>query len=477
MTTPRLCVIGDALLDIDWEGEVRRVCRDAPAPVVDAPTERARPGGAGLSAVLAAEAGADVTLVTALSADEDGRRLAHLLSRAGVTIVDLGLPGPTPVKLRLRSGAQSLARVDRGCEPLVRPGRWTRAAGHAAAVADAILVSDYGRGIAALPTVAGGVPGGDPGPPLVWDPHSSGPRPPARAALVTPNEEEARLLAGEQQSASPAGSVPALVDLTGGLADQLGCPVAVTAGARGAVLAERDALPVVVPTLPAQGDVCGAGDAFSAHAALALADGASPRRSVEAGVAAAHAFVAGRGFLAGGAASSPRPGPQPGTAPGGGTVIPLVAAPGLAPSDHVARRAGGVVVAAGGCFDVLHAGHVRLLEQARRLGDHLVVLLNGDASVRALKGPGRPLNTLEDRAAVLRSLACVDDVIGFDEATPCSALADLQPHLFVKGADYEGADIEEREVMARWGGQVVLVPLVEGRSTTRLIHVAAAAGA
>ena len=140
------------------------------------------------------------------------------------------------------------------------------------------------------------------------------------------------------------------------------------------------------------------------------------------------------------------------------------------------RASGGVVVAAGGCFDVLHAGHVQLLESARRLGDHLVVLVNGDDSVRRLKGPERPLNRLSDRVAVLRSLACVDDVVTFDEDTPSRALAELRPHLFVKGADYEGADLEERRVMAAWGGHVVLVPLVEGRSTTRLIGIAAAAG-
>ena len=133
-------------------------------------------------------------------------------------------------------------------------------------------------------------------------------------------------------------------------------------------------------------------------------------------------------------------------------------------------------MAAGGCFDVLHAGHVRLLEQARGLGDHLVVLINGDDSIRRLKGRGRPLNPVEDRVAVLRSLTCVDEVVVFDEDTPSEALRALRPHLFVKGADYQGAEIEERQVLAPWGGQVVLVPLVKGRSTTRLIHTAAAAG-
>jgi D-beta-D-heptose 7-phosphate kinase / D-beta-D-heptose 1-phosphate adenosyltransferase len=471
---PRLCVIGDALLDLDWDGDVRRVCRDAPAPVVDSPTEHACPGGAALAATLAAGAGADTTLVTALSRDREGRRLARLLARAGVAVVDLGLDGPTPVKLRLRSGGQSLARVDRGCDPVVPPGRWTAAAGAAVAHADAVLVSDYGRGLAALPEVIDGAPAGLPGPPLVWDPHSSGPRPPVAVTLATPNESEALDLAAALGIDGTTGSVPHLVDLAAALRAALGCAVALTASERGAVLAEPGAsLPVVVPTRPARGDACGAGDAFAAHGALTLATGGSRRAAVEAGVVAARSYVAGR--TGGAAPSDLRPGEA--SADPTGAVVPLVPAAGPPAAATAIRRSGGVVVAAGGCFDVLHAGHVQLLENARYLGDHLVVLVNGDDSVRRLKGPGRPLNPLHDRVAVLQSLACVDEVVAFDEDTPSRALADLRPHLFVKGADYEGAELEERQVMAQWGGQVVLVPIVEGRSTTRLIGVAAAAGA
>ncbi|HEX5366146.1 MAG TPA: adenylyltransferase/cytidyltransferase family protein [Acidimicrobiales bacterium] len=476
MTRPRLCIIGDALLDVDWEGEVRRVCRDAPAPVVESPVERVRPGGAALAAQLAAGAGAEVTLVTALATDADGRRLAGLLADAGVAVVDLGLDGPTPVKLRLRSGGQSLARVDRGCEPVVPPGPWSVQAGAAADGAHAVLVADYGRGVSALPEVTG-LPAGPNAPPVVWDPHSAGPRPPRATALATPNVGEALDLLGDADPAA-AATVPGLVTVAGALATSLGSPVALTAAARGAVLAEPGALAVVVPTHPARGDACGAGDAFAVHAALALACGAGRRAAVEAGVAGARRYVAGRDHTA------PAAGPEGATGAGGtgrpggdGHVVPLDGAPGGAPGAAAVRRAGGVVVAAGGCFDVLHAGHVQLLEQARRLGDHLVVLLNGDSSVRRLKGAGRPLNPVADRAAVLGSLACVDEVVAFDEDTPSRALRALRPHLFVKGADYEGADIEERHVMARWGGQVVLVPLVDGRSTTRLIRSAAAAGA
>lgn len=461
-----LCVVGDALLDVDWDGAVQRVCNDAPAPVLDTPTERARPGGAALAAALAAASGAAVTLVTALADDPDGRRLAGLLADAGVEVVDLGLPGPTPVKLRLRADGHSIARVDRGCDPVVPPAGWSVPAAAAARGAGALLVSDYGRGLATLPGVAAAV--AERRGPTVWDPHGAGPRPPGTATLTTPNLREAHALAGG--SGPPPERLPEVVALAASLGRTLGCATAVTAGPLGAVLAEGRTLPTVVPTTPVRGDVCGAGDRMAASAALALAAGATVLEAVERGVAEARAFVA-----AGEAGGQPRP---PAAAPAGTLPDPPAGRAGDAAGTAAAvRRAGGVVVAAGGCFDVLHAGHVQLLDQARRLGDHLVVCLNSDRSVRRLKGPGRPLNAAADRAAVLRSLASVDDVLVFDESTPARALEAIRPHLFVKGADYRGHDLAEREVMARWGGEVVLLPLVAGRSTTRLIATAAQAGA
>jgi len=133
------------------------------------------------------------------------------------------------------------------------------------------------------------------------------------------------------------------------------------------------------------------------------------------------------------------------------------------------RRDGGTVVATGGCFDLLHAGHVRMLEQARALGDCLIVCLNADASVRRLKGDDRPLVPQGDRAAVLRALACVDAVVVFEEDDPRRALEALRPHLWVKGGDYALSELPEAESLAVWGGRTVLVPHVPGRSTTRMI--------
>ncbi|MCW2852933.1 MAG: hldE, partial [Nocardioides sp.] len=141
------------------------------------------------------------------------------------------------------------------------------------------------------------------------------------------------------------------------------------------------------------------------------------------------------------------------------------------------RAAGGTVVATGGCFDLLHAGHVATLEAARALGDCLVVCLNSDDSVRRLKGPGRPLVPQQDRARVLEALEPVDAVLVFDEDTPTEVLRDLRPDVWVKGGDYAGAELPEAALLQEWGGVSVVVPYLDGRSTTRLVSTAAARAA
>ncbi|MDO2359627.1 adenylyltransferase/cytidyltransferase family protein, partial [Mycobacterium avium] len=137
------------------------------------------------------------------------------------------------------------------------------------------------------------------------------------------------------------------------------------------------------------------------------------------------------------------------------------------------RRQGRTVVATGGCFDLLHTGHIRLLRQARELGDALIVLVNSDASVRALKGSGRPVMRDADRARVLAALACVDAVAVFDGLTPERMLEDLRPDIWVKGGDYVAAELPEADVVYRHGGEVVILPTVAGYSSSRLIAAAA----
>ncbi|MGV9890116.1 D-glycero-beta-D-manno-heptose 1-phosphate adenylyltransferase [Streptomyces sp. NPDC003395] len=252
--------------------------------------------------------------------------------------------------------------------------------------------------------------------------------------------------------------------------------VSVTLGVRGALLSYGDH-PLLVPAPAAHdGDPCGAGDRFAATAAGLLADGALVGEALQRAVAAATAFVG-----AGGAAAITATAPG-GTrqAPGGTGTPPAPADAGRdAPDDDPfavaarVRAAGGTVVAAGGCFDLLHAGHVGLLQAARRIGDCLVVCVNSDASVRRRKGEGRPVNPLADRVRVLRALGCVDAVAVFDEDTPERLLAELRPDVWVKGGDYTGADLPEAAQLRQWGGQAVLLPYLDGRSSTALIARAA----
>jgi D-beta-D-heptose 7-phosphate kinase/D-beta-D-heptose 1-phosphate adenosyltransferase len=450
-----LVVVGDALLDRDLDGRAERLAPDAPVPVVDSIVERPRPGGAGLAAALAAAAGAPVTLVTALGADAAGRRLAELLAGAGVRVCDLGLRGATPEKVRVRARGRALVRLDSGgenggCGPLRAD------AARALRGAAAVLVSDYGRGVTAEPSVRAALSALTV--PVVWDPHPKGPEPIPGVLLATPNEREA--LAAHDScgaGAAPRGSLAAAEAAARALAARWrAVTVCVTRGAAGAVLVGGEGPALAVPAPPvAVGDPCGAGDSFAAAATVRLAAGALPSEAVQAAVLAASAFVAAGG--AAGAELSPAP--------------PTPRAGAVEVTERV-RSAGGTVVATGGCFDLLHAGHVRMLESARALGDCLVVCLNSDASVRRLKGDDRPLVGQEDRAAVLAGLACVDAVATFEEDDPSAILRDIRPDIWAKGGDYAVADLPEADVLATWGGRAVIVPYVSGRSTTRLIEVA-----
>jgi rfaE bifunctional protein nucleotidyltransferase chain/domain/rfaE bifunctional protein kinase chain/domain len=452
----RVVVVGDSLLDRHWSGTVRRVSPDAPVPVVEAPAERLRPGGAALAAALAARHGAEVQLVTALAGDEAADDLRRLLTDAGVDVVDLGLDGPTPEKMRILSSDQQLVRIDRGCEPVVPPGGWTAEAEAAVSDADAVLVADYGRGMAtrALPAVRARVACGRPrpvpgAPVVVWDPHPRGPIPPEGLTAVTPNAPEAAGALGEPVPSD----VPALASAAERLAEAWGSPVVLTSGERGAFVAEASGPAAVVPATPARGDTCGAGDAFAAALTAALGRRRPLTDAVGAAVAAAGRWVRGDGEIT--------PAAEDGVGPDLPDPFTL--------AERV-RASGGTVVAAGGCFDLLHPGHLRTLEAARALGDCLVVCLNGDASVRRLKGAGRPVNPEGDRARLLLGLRCVDAVAVFDDDTPVETLQRLRPHVFAKGGDYAGVEIPEAAALAAWGGRAVVLPLVADRSTTRIIQ-------
>ena len=456
----RLVVVGDALLDRDWDGRVERLSPEGPFPVVDQPTATMRPGGAALAAALAAIDGREVTLITALARDAAAAELRSALDAAGVEAIDLGFEdrsATTIEKLRVRSEGRSLLRIDRGqggtaCPPNDEARR-------ALASAAAVLVADYGKGVAAETRMRSALRAVGDRVPLVWDPHPRGLPPVGGVRLATPNTQEALLFTG----GIGGDGLEAFTERGRRLRRQWqAAAVAITLGKRGAVLVEGDGPPTVIPTTPARGDVCGAGDRFASAAACLLADGALPSEAVNGAVVAATAFVAAGG------ASAARLRQE--------TEAIYALEGGMAEAQAVighTRAQGGKVVATGGCFDLLHAGHISLLRQARALGDCLVVCLNSDASVRRIKGPGRPLVPEEDRAAVLRALAFVDAVVTFDEDTPVALLNRLRPDIFAKGADYAVSDLPEAKEVASWGGEAVLLPYLKGRSTTSLMHEAA----
>jgi D-beta-D-heptose 7-phosphate kinase / D-beta-D-heptose 1-phosphate adenosyltransferase len=450
MSAP-LVVVGDAMLDRDVDGTAERLSPEAPVAVLDEARASVRPGGAALAAVVAAGDGGRVVLVTALSADAPGRELRALIEASGVELVDLGLDGPTPEKIRLRAGGRTLLRHDRNCQ--TRPAILNEAAAAGAlAGAAGVLVADYGRGITSQGLVRRALQAAAAAAPTVWDPHPGGREPVAGVTLATPNRSEAAGFVREVRG----DGLRAVAARGDALRRRWECAaVAVTLGAEGALLADGGSAPRVFPTTAAGDDACGAGDRFSSAAATALAAGAGPPEAIAAAVDAASAFVA-----AGGACALPHD-PDLGGVDGWAGALEIA---------ERTRRRGGTVVATGGCFDLLHPGHVATLAGARALGDCLVVLLNSDASVSRLKGPGRPLVPERDRAQVLAALRCVDAVVVFDEDTPEAALRRLRPDVFTKGGDYRGRTIPEEAVMRAFGGQVALLPVVPGRSTTRMIE-------
>lgn len=451
-----LVVVGDALADCDWNGEVTRVSPEAPVPVLSGLARQWRPGGAGLAAMLAATDGWSVTMVAAFGDDEPGRRIRAQLAAAGVSVIELASDGPTSVKLRMRARGQTLLMVD-DSTPVTAVGEPPVGVARALAAADGVLVADYGRGVAAQPQLRALLAAVSSRVPVVWDPHRHGPAPIPRVSVVVPNQDEAAWLADDDIVGS---DFDADVRRARNLRARWRCDHAVvTRGADGAVLVGGDTEPAQVFPAPRRehGDARGAGDRFAVTLLEQLIGVRIPSTAVQQAVIVAADHVAG----------APTPGSR---------CESRHDVDGLAVAQRV-RATGGTVVATGGCFDVLHDGHRHLLQAARAMGDCLIVLLNSDDSVARLKGPTRPLVPQAQRAAMLSAFACVDAVVVFDEDTPAEVLERVRPHLWVKGGDYGHSELPETGVVERHGGQVVLAPYVDGVSTSELIARAAAARA
>jgi D-beta-D-heptose 7-phosphate kinase / D-beta-D-heptose 1-phosphate adenosyltransferase len=458
----RCVVVGDVMLDVFERGRATRLAPDAPVPVLTDIDTTYSPGGAANVAANLSALGAEVTLLAAIGNDTAGDQLLEKLCEGGIrTGSVVRVPGrATVVKKRLVADGAPLARVDSGDQEPLEGAVEEDLAERAVALAqsaDVVVVSDYSGGTVtqkvadALGTTGHGC--------LLLDSKN-----PLRLrwrslAAATPNHLEAQKALDLPVEADP-GQVDAGA-IGEALQREIGAnAVVVTLAEKGAVVVDEEVTVRVDGRRVADPDVNGAGDTFLAAFALSLGGGAEVRAAARLGVEAATLAVS-----------------HSGTAPVGVREL-LQRLPaesfaersvGLEEELERVRRSGGKVVFTNGCFDLLHRGHLFLLREARKLGDALVVGLNSDASARRVKGPDRPVMLEEDRVELLEALPCVDYVVVFDEDTPEALIRRIKPDLHVKGGDHTGDRLAEETIVEEVGGEVIVLPLLPGRSASATI--------
>ncbi len=464
-------VIGDVMLDRYYEGSVDRISPEAPVPILHVADCFERPGGAANVALNLASLGVQVTLVGLVGKDADAARLETLLGEGGVACrFIVSQTARTIVKVRALSRRQQVLRLDFEDSFANEPHDALAAVvASLLPAASLIILSDYGKGslteAAALITAsrAAGVP-------VLVDPKGLDFSKYAGATLITPNLSEFTAVAGvpadEADFAARAQAMRAELGL-----DHL----LVTRGEQGMTLCSGAGEPYSVAADAREVyDVTGAGDTVIATLAGALASGVPVRRAVDLANVAAGLVVARKGTASVQAADILARMREQAASVEDDPIAAIAAA----------QRAGEVIVMTNGCFDILHAGHVAYLQQARQMGQRLVVAVNSDASVRRLKGAGRPINPIEDRMAVLSALRCVDWVLAFDgsaapdggrEDTPRDLIAQVAPDILVKGGDYSVATIVGADAVLARGGRVEVLPLLPGRSTSHIAQRAAQA--
>jgi D-beta-D-heptose 7-phosphate kinase/D-beta-D-heptose 1-phosphate adenosyltransferase len=456
-------VAGDIMLDRYWSGPTGRISPEAPVPVVHVAGVEERPGGAGNVAMNLASLGVATDLVAVTGADEAGRTLERLLTQRGiraafVTAADL----PTITKLRVLSRNQQLIRLDFE-EPMntagVAPGLRDAMERYLDTVG-ALILSDYGKGaldeVDTLITAARRA-----GVPVLVDPKGSDFSRYRGATVVTPNLAEFEAVVG------PCANDEILVERARRLCADLDLEnLLITRSEKGMTLVSADA-PVV--NLPAEArevfDVTGAGDTVIAVAGAGLALGL-PVAEASALANLAAGLVVGRLGVASVTPGELRHALHK-SGKGGRSVVDEDELLALVAES---RLRGERVVMTNGCFDILHAGHVTYLEEAKSLGDRLVVAVNDDDSTRRLKGPQRPVNPLADRMLVLAGMASVDWVVPFFDDTPESLICRVLPDVLVKGADYQPDQIAGGQCVRDHGGEVRVLSFREGRSTSAIIE-------
>lgn len=459
----KVLVAGDLMLDRYWHGPAARISPEAPVPVVRVSGSDERLGGAGNVALNLATLGAGVCLLGYCGADEAGDAVERLAASAGMECRLLRQPRlPTITKLRVISRQQQLIRLDfeesfREVDPAPLAGELrARLAG-----AQVVVLSDYGKGtlseVAALIEACRAADR-----PVLVDPKGADFSRYRHATLLTPNLSEFEAIVG-------ACADQAQIEEKGRRLMEDLCLEAllITRGEHGMSLLRSEAPALHLPAHAREVfDVTGAGDTVISVLAASLAAGAALPDAVALANLAAGVVVGKLGTAA--VSVEELEYAVSGTRAHCRGVVDLET---LLRLRDLARREGERIVLTNGCFDILHPGHIHYLQQARALGDRLVVLVNDDASVRRLKGQGRPINPLPHRMAMLAALECVDWVVPFAEDTPREAICRILPDILVKGGDYRGVEaIAGHDCVQAHGGEVRLLDFVEGHSTTQLIE-------
>jgi D-beta-D-heptose 7-phosphate kinase / D-beta-D-heptose 1-phosphate adenosyltransferase len=466
----RVMVVGDLILDSYLAGAAGRMCREAPVPNISIAERDDIPGGAGNTAVNLAALGARVMLLGVIGGDLEGGLLRHALRRGSVEtdVLLVERSRRTVVKHRIVAGSQLLLRFEQGdSTPIDKNTEQLLIArlAHLVAVSDAIVVADYDGGVI-TPGVIDALARLQREQPRVLVIDSRHRLPAYRhvgATAVKPNYEEViELLGIEPEVIGRRGEQ--IARHADDILARTGARIAaVTLDSEGAILVERGRAAYRTWAAPARHScVVGAGDTFVAALTLALAAGA-PTETVAALASASAAVVVGKEGTATCSARELRHYVA-------GSRKYLHAPRQLAERVDFLRQQGRRIVFTNGCFDLLHAGHTELLRRARALGDVLIVAVNADDSIRRLKGPGRPINTLDDRLQVLAALDCVDHLIDFDGATCCDLVRLVRPDVFVKGANHGQEQPPEAAVVAALGGIVEILPFAHDCSTARLIQ-------
>ncbi|MCB1678191.1 MAG: bifunctional D-glycero-beta-D-manno-heptose-7-phosphate kinase/D-glycero-beta-D-manno-heptose 1-phosphate adenylyltransferase HldE [Halioglobus sp.] len=458
----RVLVLGDIMLDRYWEGETSRISPEAPVPVVRVEQINNRPGGAGNVALNIAALGAAVSLSGPTGDDEMADSLQDMLHGAGVHCTFTRVPDhPTITKLRVISRHQQLIRLDFE-QPELALAATSLAQDLPAQLAGcgALVLSDYAKGALHRPQPLIETARAQSIPVLV-DPKGTDFSRYRGATVLTPNLHEFEAVVGT--CATEAELVARGAQLMREL--DLGA-LLVTRGEHGMTLLRPGAEELHLPARAREVyDVTGAGDTVIGVLAAAVAAGADLPLAVSLANIAAGIVV---GKLGTAAVSAPElrraVQAEQGSQRGAMTLEQLE----IAVSD--ARSQGERVVFTNGCFDIIHAGHVAYLEQARRLGDRLIVAVNSDESVTRLKGRGRPINPQDRRMAVLAGLEAVDWVVCFADDTPRALLHTLRPDVLVKGGDYDREGVVGREIVEAYGGRVQVLDLVDDVSTTAIVN-------